>query len=70
MKRGDIVLSGFIGGLITAWFLSLFGVNKMLIEVVQPMTSIILTNSHYYVFIGMIGLIGGSFTRTISTSSK
>lgn len=64
------MLSGFIGGLITAWILSWFGVNEMLIEVIQPMTSIILTNSHYYVFIGMIGLFGGAFTRTINTSSK
>ena len=64
------MLGGFIGGLITAWILSLFNINGMLIEVIQPMTSVVLTNSHYYVFIGMIGLIGGAFSRTINTNNK
>lgn len=52
---------GFVGGLIVAWILSLFKINIMFLEVLQPFTSIDLANSHYYVLFGMIGLIGGAF---------
>lgn len=46
-----------IGALITAWILSLFGINEMLIEVFQPFVQVKLTNSHYYVTFMLIGLL-------------
>lgn len=46
-----------IGALIIAWFLSLFGINEMLIEVFQPFAQVKLTNSHYYVVFLLIGLL-------------
>lgn len=58
------MLGGFIGGLIVAFILSLFGVNVMILEVAQPfMKAVTLTNSHYYILFGLIGLIGGAFSR-------
>ena len=58
------MLGGFIGGLFVAWILSLFHVNVMIIDVVQPFVkTVVLTNSHYYIAFGLIGLIGGAFTR-------
>lgn len=55
------MLGGFIGGLVTAWFLNLFGVGNMVIEVLQPFTNTVLTHSHYYIIFAIIGLIGGAF---------
>jgi len=58
------MLGGFVAGLITAWILSLFGVNTIIIEVMQQLVkNIILTNSHYYIIFGLIGLIGGAFNK-------
>lgn len=58
------MLDGFIGGLIVALILSLFNVNDMIIEVLQPyVRHVVLTNSHYYVLFGLIGLIGGAFSK-------
>lgn len=57
------MLSGFVNGLIAAWFLTLVNVNNMLIEVIQPFVSLELTDSHYYIAFAMIGLIGGAFSR-------
>lgn len=54
------MLGGFISGLIVGWILSLFGVDHMLIDVIQPFTDIILTSSHYYIFFALIGTLGGS----------
>ena len=57
-----IMLSGFLSGLITAFVLSLFGVDHMFIEVMQNFTlGLPLTTSHYYMFFGFIGLLGGAF---------
>lgn len=59
------MLGGFIGGLFVAWVLSLFGVNTIILEVTQPfIKTIILTNSHYYILFGLIGLIGGAFSKS------
>ena len=57
------MLSGLISGLIVAWLLDCFNVSKMILEVVQPLVSIQLTVSHYYVALGLIGLVGGAFGR-------
>ena len=58
------MLGGFISGLIVAWILSLFGVNGIILEVSQPLIKTIhLTNSHYNILFGLIGLIGGAFNN-------
>lgn len=54
------MLGGFISGLIVAWILSLFGVDHMLIDVIQPFTAITLTTSHYYIFFALLGALGGA----------
>jgi len=55
------MLDGFITGLLTAWFLNLFGVGRMVIEVLQCFTDVTITYSHYYIIFAVIGLIGGAF---------
>lgn len=56
------MLGGFVGGLIVAWILSFFNVNIIVLQVMQPFfNTVILTNSHYYVFFGLIGLISSAF---------
>ncbi|MDA3732369.1 hypothetical protein PBV87_12810 [Niameybacter massiliensis] len=57
------MLEGFIGGLIVAWLLSLFGVDHMVLEVCQTFTEVQLTTSFYYIGFALIGLIGGAFKR-------
>jgi len=58
------LLEGFIGGLITAWILSWFGVNHMLITVMQPyFHGVTLTDAHYYIAFAFIGLIGEAYTH-------
>lgn len=53
------MLGGFCSGLIVAWILSFFGVNEIMIEIIQPLVKeIILTDAHYYLFFALIGLIG------------
>lgn len=58
------MLGGFIGGLIVAWFLSLFKVDTMILDVFQPFTEITLTSSYYYIGFALIGMIGGAFKRS------
>ena len=58
----ETMISGFISGMITAFILSLFGVDHMFIEVMQNFTlGLPLTTSHYYMFFGFRGLLGGAF---------
>lgn len=58
------MLRGIVVGLIVAYILSLFGVNVIILEAVQPfIKTVILTNSQYYVFFGLVGLISGMFTK-------
>lgn len=57
------MLGGFISGLFVAWFLSLFNVDTMVLEVLQPFTDITLTSSYYYIGFALIGLIGGAFRK-------
>ena len=58
----ETMISGFISGMITAFILSLFGVDHMFIEVMQNFTlGLPLTTSHYYMFFGFIVLLGGAF---------
>lgn len=58
------MLEGFIGGLIIAWILTLFGIDKMVIEVIQPFVkATVITTSFYYIGFGVIGAIGGFFKK-------
>ena len=58
----ETMTNGFIKGIITAFILSFFGVEHMLIEVMQSFTlGLPLTTSHYYMFFGLVGLLGGAF---------
>lgn len=57
------MLGGFISGFIVAWILVEFNVHTMVIEVIQPFTSTELTTSHFYVALGLIGLIGGALGK-------
>lgn len=53
------MLGGIISGLIVAWILSLFNVDVILINAIQPfISSVQLTNAHYYTLFALIGLIG------------
>ena len=56
------MLDGIIGGLIVAWVLSLFGVDEICINVLQPfIRGITLTTDHFYFAFGIIGLIAWIF---------
>lgn len=57
------MLGGFVGGLLVAWILSFFGVDNMLIDVIQPFTTVALNVSQYYVAFGVLGMIGGMFGK-------
>ena len=54
------ILFSVLGGLLAGWILSLFGANNALIDVFGPLLpQIVLTNQHYYVAFGLLGLIFG-----------
>jgi hypothetical protein len=57
------MLGGFVGGLIVAWILSLFGVDSMIITSAKEMCNITMSISTYYISFALIGLIGGAFHR-------
>jgi len=58
------MLVGFIGGLIVAWVLSLFSVDVLIIDALQPFVrDVTLNTAMYYVAFGLIGLIGGAFKK-------
>ena len=51
------MIEGMIYGLIGAWFLSLFGVDNIFVEALQPFVNFTLTTSHYYFVFGFVGMI-------------
>lgn len=53
------MLEGFVSGLFIALLLGMFGVDKMVIEVVQPFVRLPLTPNHFYIALALVGLIGG-----------
>ena len=54
------MLSGLIEGLIVAWILVQFDVDKFCIEVLQPFVDQCeLTTNHFYFVLGFIGFISG-----------
>lgn len=55
---------GILLSLLSGWILSLFGFDKICIEVLQPfIQNVTLTTAHYYFVFGVVGLIGGIFHR-------
>ncbi len=57
------MLEGFVGGLLTAWILSWFGVDHMIIDSLYEVFNISISESVYYVGFRLIGLIGGAFKK-------
>lgn len=53
------MIEGIIYGLIGAWFLSLFGVDNIFVEALQPFVIFTLTTSHYYFVFGFVGMVYG-----------
>ena len=53
------MIEGIIYGLIGAWFLSLFGVDNIFVEALQPFVNFTLTTSHYYFVFGFVGMVYG-----------
>lgn len=54
------MLGGLIEGLIVAWILVQFDVDKICIDVLQPfIKQCELTTNHFYFVLGFLGLIGG-----------
>ena len=58
------MISGMLTGLIVAWVLTFFDINKICIEVLQPFCKITLTDAHYYFALGFLGMIAGAFDRS------
>lgn len=53
------MLGGILGGLLTAWVLTMFKAEDVVIEFAQHFTEIELGIEHYYMFFGAVGLVGG-----------
>nr|DAW42772.1 MAG TPA: hypothetical protein [Caudoviricetes sp.] len=53
------MIEGIIYGLIGAWFLSLFRVDNIFVEALQPFVNFTLTTSHYYFVFGFVGMVYG-----------
>ena len=54
------MLGGIISGLIVAWILTIFNVDSICINVLQPFfTNVKLTTDYYYFAFGVFGLIAG-----------
>lgn len=54
------MIEGIIYGLIVAWFLTLFGIDNICINALQPFfTNVKLTTDLYYFVFGILGLITG-----------
>ena len=45
--------------LITAWILTWFNVDEIFIDVVQPITEVEITTSHFYFVFACIGVLYG-----------
>jgi hypothetical protein len=65
------MFEGLLTGLFTAWVLSWFGVDKIVVDVIQSfLHNPEITVSHYYVLFGLIGMIGGAFNGGSSGNRK
>lgn len=60
MRKERLLLSGLVEGLIVAWILVQFDVDKICIEVLQPFVNQCkLTTNHFYFVLELIGFISG-----------
>lgn len=51
---------GLICGLVLAFILTMFGVNKIFINELQPLFSnVTLTTGHFYIVMAVVGFIAG-----------
>lgn len=57
------MLSGFVGGIFTAWVLSWFNVDNMIADFFLTTCNFVVTPSIYYIGFGIVGLLGGAFRR-------
>lgn len=53
------MLEGIVYGLIIAWILVQFEIDKICIDVLQPFINCRLTTNHFYFVLGFIGLVSG-----------
>lgn len=53
------MLWGLIVGLVVAWFVSLFGADKLIIRGVLELTGKQITTAGYYTIFALLGLLGG-----------
>ena len=53
------MMGGILYGLLCEWILTLFNVDNICIEVLQPIVPFVLTTAHYYFVFGVAGLIYG-----------
>lgn len=52
------MLGGFIGGIFTAWFLTWFGIDEIIIQGVKDLFGWEITEASYYLIFGIMGLGG------------
>lgn len=65
------MLGGLISGLIVAWLLVQFDIDKVCINVLQPfINQCTLTTDHFYFALGFLGLIGGLIADVLSCLQK
>lgn len=57
------MLEGLLEGIGLALLLRFFHFDVMLLEVFQPLFSVPLTVSHYYVAVALLGIISGAIRR-------
>lgn len=53
------MISGILYGLLCGWILTLFNVDNICIEILQPLMPFTITIAHYYFVFGLIGLLYG-----------
>jgi hypothetical protein len=54
-----MLLGGLIFGLIVGWFLSLFGIDHLIIKGVFELSGKEISSAGYYTILALLGLIGG-----------
>jgi hypothetical protein len=55
-----MLLAGLIFGLIVGWFVSLFGVNILIIQGIFELTGKEISSAGYYTIFALLGLISGA----------
>lgn len=57
------MINGVICSIFSAWILSWFGAADIVLEILQPLFRVPLTNTHYYAIAGIIGFIVGGISK-------